>query len=129
MTSEVTENITAGTTPTVTAQASEADAKSKAAVLMAMRLEKIEDQLRESLRKANALEANLGAVSTDLMLMACRLKEAIEERLGKNPLEDFEKLMPAIDAYLRVARQIERLVTLAQRLVSPHAPTTPSKPR
>lgn len=127
MTSEVTENVTVGTTPTESAPVNVPEAQSNAALLTAMRLEKVQDHLREALGKADSLEANLDAVSADLMLMACRFREAIEEKFGKGSLDRFERLVPAIDAYLRVARQIERLASLDRRLVSSHTPSTPSK--
>lgn len=129
MTSEVTETVAVGTTPAETAPANEPEAKSKAAGLTAKRLEKVDDHLRESLDKADSLEANLGVVSADLMRMACRLTVAIEESLGKRSLEQIDKLVPTIDAYLRIARQIDRLAMLDRRLTSSRAPTTPAKPR
>ena len=129
MTAEVTETVAVGTTPAETAPANEPEAKSNAAGLTAMRLEKVDDHLRESLDKTDTLEANLGVVSADLMRMACRLTVAIEESLGKRSLEHIDKLVPTIDAYLRIARQIDRLAMLDRRLTSSRAPTTPAKPR
>lgn len=129
MTSEVTENVTVGTMPTETAPANEPEAKSKNALLTAKRLEKVDDHLRESLDRTDSLEANLGVVSADLMRMACRFTVAIEESLSKKSIEHFDKLVPAIDAYLRIARQIDRLAMLDRRLTSSRAATTPPKPR
>ena len=129
MTSEVTETVANGTTPAEAVPANEPEAKSNAAGLTAMRLEKVDDHLRESLDKTDTLEANLGVVSADLMRMACRLTDAIEETLSKTSLDHFQKLVPAIDAYLRVARQIDRLAMLDRRLTSSRVPTTPAKPR
>ena len=128
-TSEVTENVTVGTTPAETTPANEPEVISKADGLTAKRLKKVDDHLRESLDKADSLDANLGVVSADLMRMACHFTVAIEEWLGKNSLDHFEKLVPAIDTYLRVTRQIDRLAMLDRRLASSHVPTTPSKRR
>jgi len=129
MTSEVTETVADGTTPAETAPANEPEAKANAAGLTAKRLKKVDDLLRESLDKVDTLEANLGVVSADLMRMACRLTVAIEESLGKKSLEHIDKLVPTIDAYLRIARQIDRLAMLDHRLTSSRTSTTPPKPR
>ena len=94
MTSEVTETVANGTTPAEAVPANEPEAKSKAAGLTAKRLEKVDDHLRESLDKADSLEANLGVVSADLMRMACRLTVAIEESLGKRSLEQYRQARP-----------------------------------
>jgi hypothetical protein len=117
MATEVVESIAMGappaeTKPIVTVEADTSTAK---------RLERANEHLLESLKKADPLEANLGAVSSDLMGMACRLNDAIVESFGKGSLDHFEKLVPAIDAYLRVARQIDRLASLDRRLASSHA--------
>jgi hypothetical protein len=88
-----------------------------------MRLEKINEYLLESLQKVDALQANLGATSSDLMLMGFRLKQAIEQAMGDSmaPLGRFEELMPAIEGYLKVTRQIDRLAQLDRRLTGAHA--------
>ncbi|NQU21149.1 MAG: hypothetical protein HQ567_07685 [Candidatus Nealsonbacteria bacterium] len=83
-----------------------------------LRLEKIREYLVESLEQGDALQANLGATSSDLMLMGFRLKEAIEKAMADSsaPLARFEQLMPAIEGYLKVTRQIDRLAQLDRRL-------------
>jgi len=126
---ETMEEVSVGIDATETTSAKQPDATLNVEMLTAMRLAKVQEHLRESLGKADALEANLGAVSSDLMLMACRLKEAIEDALGKKSLDHFDKLVPAIDAYLRVARQIDRLANLDRRLTAVHGTVAPSKPR
>ena len=79
--------------------------------------------LVESLQHADTLQANLGATSSDLMLMGYRLKEAIEKALAdaSNPIRRFDQLMPAIEGYLKVTRQIDRLAQLDWRLTDPRA--------
>ena len=85
------------------------------------RLQRIMDYLREALARDSALEANLGAVNSDLLMMGYRLKQAIDEAMAATPaaLEQFQRLMPAIDSYLRLTKQIDRLAQLSLRLASP----------
>ena len=85
------------------------------------RLQRIMDYLREALARESALEANLGAVNSDLLIMGYRLKQAIDEAMAATPaaLEQFQRLMPAIDSYLRLTKQIDRLAQLSLRLASP----------
>ena len=96
-----------------------------------LRLEKIHEYLVELLQQADALQANLGATSSDLMLMGFRLKEAIEQAMADSsaPLGRFEQLMPAIEGYLKVTRQIDRLAQLDRRLTDARAGGGRPKPR
>jgi hypothetical protein len=82
------------------------------------RLERVRDYLHESLAKADALAANLGAATSDLMLYSYRLHEAIAAEMAEAPLslEQLEHLRPAVDAYLRITRQIDRFAHLDLRL-------------
>ncbi len=84
-----------------------------------LRLRRIMDYRQEVLAKADALEANLGAVNSELMSIGYRLHQAIEAAMEVAPgaLDDFQKLMPAIDNYLRIAKQIDRFAQLDLRLV------------
>ncbi len=90
------------------------------------RLEKIHEYLLESLDRPDSFRANLGAVSGDLLWMALKLKGAIEVALSDaaSPLGNFERLAPAIDEYLKVVRQIDRLGHLDQ-LVAGSVPRKP----
>ena len=86
--------------------------------LAAVRLARIHDYQREGLAKGDALEANLAAISGDLMLMAFRLNQGIELATGATaiPVERMGKLLGAIDMSLKVARQIDRFAQLDHRL-------------
>ena len=111
------------------ASTSPAEPDPAAADVSRLRLERIREYLVESLEQPNALRANVGAISSDLMLMGVRLKEAIDEGLadGSNPLGRFEQLMPAIEGYLKVIRQIDRLAQLDRHLSEAQA--GPERPR
>lgn len=87
-----------------------------------MRLERIHAFLVQSLEKVDPFQSNLGAISSDLALMAFRLKEGIDDAMNKspNPLEDLQRLMPALEAYLRIARQFDRLGQLTRSIDAPH---------
>lgn len=112
-------------------QPSSAQPDPAAADVSKLRLAKIREYLIESLQQADALQANLGATSSDLMLMGFRLKEAIEEALAKSTdsLGRFERLMPAIEGYLKVTRQIDRFAQLDRRLTEARLDGARLKPR
>ncbi len=99
--------------------------------LSKLRLEKIREYLVDSLQQTDTLQANLGATSSDLMLMGYRLKEAIEIAFAdaSNPIGRFEQLMPAVEGYLKVTRQIDRLAQLDLRLTDARAAGNRPKPR
>lgn len=84
------------------------------------RLQRIRDYLDEALAKDNALAANLGAAASDLMLLGYQLKQAIDAALAEAPvaLDRFEQLLPAIDYYLRINKQVDRMTQLDLRLAS-----------
>jgi len=71
-----------------------------------LRLEKIQEYLVESLQQEDALQGNLGVISSDLILKGLRLKGAIEEAMAdsSNPLGRFNRLMPVVEGYLKVTR-------------------------
>jgi hypothetical protein len=78
-----------------------------------LRRQRIADYLTEALRQDNSLRANLGAVNCDLLHLVYDLKQAIAEALGVDPaLGQFQGLLPAIDYWLRVSKQVERLAQL-----------------
>lgn len=84
----------------------------------ALRSQRIADYLNASLTTSDALQANLGVVSTDLLVIAFHLKQVIEEALQEGPgaLEEHEHLGPAIDQYLRIAKQFDRFAQLTVKL-------------
>jgi hypothetical protein len=83
-----------------------------------LRNQRIQDYLVQSLAKGSPLEANLGAVNCDLFSMASHLWQAIAEALQQGPaaLEELEYLMPAVEQYLKITKQIDRYAQLAIKL-------------
>jgi hypothetical protein len=83
-----------------------------------VRLERIEQYIEESLAKANPLEAALGAVNGDLLLMEYRIKRELEDLSDGDP--DFgtglDKVAAIGDQYLRVIKQLERFTHLAVKV-------------
>jgi hypothetical protein len=84
------------------------------------RHERIKDYLRSALAMKDPLAANVGAVNSDLMLFGYSLQRAITKALDMTPaaLDEFGKLMPAIDSYMRISRQVERFAKLNQQLAN-----------
>lgn len=81
--------------------------------------DRIRDLLASSLAKLDPLEANLGVVNSDLMLLAYRLKQSIDSALTEpDASEELEMLMPAVENYLKVVKQIERFSKLDLQLRS-----------
>jgi hypothetical protein len=85
------------------------------------RYQRIVDYLNTALAIEDPLAANVAATNSDLMLMAYRLKQAIATAMEMTPaaLEEFEKLMPAVDSFLRITRQVERFAKLNLQLAAP----------
>ena len=96
-----------------------------------LRLQRLEDFQREALLKPDSLAANLGAANGALMRMGYRLEEAIEGALEKvaSSAERFERLVPPIEMYLKVMRQVDRFAQLDQRIQSSRQGGGPAKPR
>jgi hypothetical protein len=87
------------------------------------REQRIADYVAESLAKDDALEANLGILNADLMLIAHRFRHALDEALQQPPetLAEMAEFMPGIDGYLRVVKQIDRFSQLALKLQGTNA--------
>ena len=81
-------------------------------------LRRVADYIRDSLDKADAFEATLGAVNGQLMRLAYRQSQALEEALTQGPAdsEQLEHLTPAVDQFLKVTKQIGSYSGLAIRL-------------
>ena len=64
------------------------------------------------------MEANLGVVNADLMLLAGRFRHVLEEAMQQSPetLAEMAELMPGVDSYLRVVKQVDRFSQLAVKL-------------
>jgi hypothetical protein len=82
------------------------------------RMQRIADYLAACLSNANALEANLGIVNSDLLLIAFRLKQTIDQaqESGAKSLEELDYLLPAIETYLQITKQIDRFSRLELKL-------------
>jgi hypothetical protein len=82
---------------------------------------KIVEYLDESLEMKNSLAANVAVLNSDLLLFASHLRRLIEPVLEATPpaTGGVGKLMPAIDAHLRICRQVERFSTFIDRLTRP----------
>jgi hypothetical protein len=83
----------------------------------AARLSRVVDYQAQSLGKPDALQANLGSLNSGLMRIALNLDEALEQALSGGPrtVERVQKLLPAIETHLRVARQVDRFAQLEMR--------------
>jgi len=81
------------------------------------RLSRVRDYQAASLENENALEANLGSINGGLMRIALWLDETIERALESGPrtVERIQEVMPAIDAHLRVTRQVDRFAQVELR--------------
>lgn len=82
-----------------------------------LRAERIRQYASEALRRVDALDANLGAVNADLLNMAYWLKQAIQQAMQAGPEAwmECEELLPAIESFLKVTKQIERFAKLETR--------------
>jgi hypothetical protein len=84
----------------------------------AVRLERIEQYIEESLAKANPLEAALGAVNGDLLLMAHRIKQELDD-LSEGDSEfgpELDQVAAIVDQYLRVLKQLHSFTHLAAKV-------------
>lgn len=83
-----------------------------------LRLERIREYQAQSLTNADPLHANIGAASGSLMQMGFRLEQAIEASLAESTdvLQQTKRLSDAMDTYLRITRQWDRLVQLNKRM-------------
>ena len=82
------------------------------------RVKRIADYLESSLRKPDALQATIGAVNSDLMLIGHRLNQAVQHAMDTSPtaLNEFGKLMPAVESLLKVYKQVDRFTQLEVRM-------------
>jgi hypothetical protein len=81
------------------------------------RLQRIADYRQEALASRDPLTANLGAINSDLMVIAYRLMKAARTTLARSPnlFEDLNSYLPGIQACSQLARQIHRLAKLGLR--------------
>jgi len=88
------------------------------------RLSRVYEYLTESLKKKDALEANVGSVNCGLMQIAIWLDEAIGQDIAIGPLDvdRLKHLSPAIETYLKVTRQIDRFAQIQIRATESRKP-------
>jgi hypothetical protein len=86
--------------------------------LAELREKRTVDYLQKALEMGDPLSANIGAVNADLMLFAGHMRRIIAPALERLPSEPraLANLVPAVESHSRVARQIERLAALMNRL-------------
>jgi hypothetical protein len=94
-----------------------------------IRLQRILAYQAQALSKRNLLRSNLATTNSGLMRMALRLEETIDELMAQAPLteERLQLLFKAIDAHLRVTRQIDRFAQVELRRVVPRESSPKNK--
>jgi hypothetical protein len=92
----------------------------KAATLASKRRRRIRDHALQSVEHPDALLANIGAEAANLMSLGQLFHEAIQTNLANSnqSLEDLEKVGPALEQYLKLTRQWERLEQFGQRVAT-----------
>jgi hypothetical protein len=78
----------------------------------------------EALRRPDPLRANLGAMLGDLMLLALRIRATFDEDLSAvlNTPEQYRELQQKGDYYLKVTREVSRLVQADQQIARTDRP-------
>jgi hypothetical protein len=85
------------------------------------REKKILEFQADALHMDSPLAANVALMTGDLMLYACHVRRVLEPALkAVAQPQDFPQVTPAIDGYLRLARQVERLSYFLDRLQREH---------
>jgi hypothetical protein len=78
----------------------------------------------EALRRSDPLRANLGVLAGDLMLLAHQIGGALEENppAAMNSPERFRQFNQKADLYLKVVREMSRLVQADQQIARADRP-------
>lgn len=97
------------------AEAGDANVKSNGG---GARMERIAAYINESIRRSDGLEANLGVANGELMQLASRVTESLQQILARDRNESVtsDRCYPALDVLLRVHRQIDRYSQLEVKL-------------
>ena len=90
----------------------------------ARRFGRVLDYQTASLAREDALEANLGSINSGLMQIALWLDETISRTIEQGPrtVEQLPAVLPAIDAHLRVTRQVDRFAQIELRAAEARRP-------
>ena len=99
------------------------------------RFQRLADYQKRAVKNADPLVASLAVINSDLMGFAFRLSQAIDGAVGEGSasLHELHQVDPALNSYLRVAKQIDRFTQLGIHLGKPErsaeATTSPIKKR
>ena len=87
-------------------------------------MDRIQDYQAHALHKDDHLEANLGSLNAGLMRIGITVEEALERSMAAETLtgEGLQRLLPIIEVYLRLTRQIDRFAHLEQQIVEARRP-------
>ena len=106
------------TTETAPAEGNAADIPEAVA-----REQRIADYVTQSLGVSDPFEANVGVVNADLMMFALRYRQVLSEALEQPPesLAELAEIMPSVDSYVRLVKQMDRVSQLAMKLKAANA--------
>lgn len=81
------------------------------------RLNRVLEYEAHALKQSNPLESNLGSINSGLMQMALHLEETILAAMAQTGgrIERLNPVLPALDAHLRLTRQVDRYAQMEQR--------------
>jgi hypothetical protein len=82
------------------------------------RIRRIEEFTKESLAKANALEANLGAIAGEIMLMVLYLRVDLDRvrTVELDPMERLHLQLLIGEQLSKLSKQLDSLISLEMRL-------------
>lgn len=88
-----------------------------------VRTRRLAEYMASSLTEDDPLAANLGAVNGDLMLLAYRMRQALDGLFDEPPesVQELQAAMPGLEGYLKVTKQIDRFSQLAVKLAAAKA--------
>jgi len=111
---EVPSQASQNMTPSITASRS-------ATNITAKRLATIEKLLLQSLDEPDPLNAAFGAANADLFEAAFQIKQSISAALAQTPdlLRALPNLLPAMDMFLKLTRQAERIAKIPKQRIEP----------
>jgi hypothetical protein len=95
------------------------------------RMIRVQEYLADSLVKGDHLEANLGSINGGLMRICVSLDEVVHRGMSVSTVtvERIQRLLPAIETYLRLTRQIDRFAQLELRTAAARRPRAdPARP-
>lgn len=78
-----------------------------------------EKLLRRALKMTDPLQGAIGVQSSQLVMLGNHLHAALDEALAnaEDPLDKFNKLLPSIEAFLKINRQFDRFARLNHDLM------------